>query len=160
MRKKFIKFGQVDAVNEAVEGFDGNGEISGIHFAKKDSGYTVNPRVAPRVGCRKYGNIRQAAKVDQALDIAALWAKGWVLVGTGPCSADVAAEYRKFMVKLGNAVTMQRSAFWYVGKGCVNAFKFNWAQVDYALPEASHAISGKHGSKIDAVCKSKTILLF
>ena len=160
MRKKFIKFGQVDAVYEAVEGFDGNGEISRIHFAKKDSGYTVNPRVAPRVGCRKYGNIRQAAKVDQALGIAALWAKGWVLVGTGPCSADVAAEYRKFMVKLGNAVTMQRSAFWYVGKRCVNALKFHRPQIDYALPKASNAVNGKHGSKIEAVCKSKTILLF
>ena len=148
-------------INEAVERFDRHSHIPGVvSLAKKESGHAVYPRVAPGVGSRQYGYIWYAAEVDQALGVAAFWAQGGLVVGTGPRSADVAAENRKFMVKLGNAVAMQGSALGNIGKCGVNALKFHRAQVDYALPEASNAINGEHGGKIDAVCKSKAILLF
>lgn len=51
---------------------------------KKDSGNAVDPRITPGVCCRKDGDIWQAAKVDQALRIAARWTKRWILVGDVP----------------------------------------------------------------------------
>ena len=95
------------SINKAVERFNGHGEIpQGILFSKKNSGHAVNPRITPGICCRKYGNIWQAAKVDQVLHIAALGAKRWILVGNGPRCADVAAEYGKFAIKFRNAIAM------------------------------------------------------
>ena len=108
LREKPIKFSEMCPVDEAVECLGGHGDVSrSIKFAKKESGYTVNPRVAPGVGCRQYRDVWHAAKIDQALDIAALGAKGWALVGAGPRRTDIVAEYRKVIVKFCNTIAMQ-----------------------------------------------------
>ena len=107
MREDLVKFSQMYAVNKAVERFNRYGDIPRvIYFAKKNSGHTIYPWVTPGVRCGEYGNIWHAAKVDQALHIAALGAKRWILIGNGPRCADIAAEDGKFSVKLRNAVAM------------------------------------------------------
>nr|WP_298993912.1 hypothetical protein [uncultured Desulfovibrio sp.] len=161
LRKELIELSQMYSVNKAVERFNGDGDIPCvIFFAKKNSGYAVDPRITPGICCRKYGNFRHAAKVDQTLHIAALRAKRWILVGNGPCSADIAAEDGKFAVKFRKAVAMQFSALRDIGKRRINAFKFHRAQIDDALPKSSNAMNGEHCGKIDTIRKPKAILFF
>lgn len=149
------------SVNKAVERFNGNGDIPCvIFFAKKNPGHAVDPRITPGVCCCKDGNVWHAAKVDQALHVAALGAKRWILVGNSPRSTDIAAEDGKLGVKFRNAVAMQFSALGDVGKRRINAFKFRRAQIDYALPKTCNAMNGEHCGKIDAIRKPKAILSF
>ena len=147
-------------VNEAVERLNGDGDIPrSVLFAKKDSGNAVDPRITPGVCCRKDGDIWQAAKVDQALRIAARWTKRWILVGDGPCSTDIVAECRKFAVKFCNTITVYRLAFRDVSKSGINAFKFYRAEVDYSLSEGINAVGSQQGGKIETICKSETVFL-
>ena len=55
---------------------------------------------------------------------------------------------------------MQCFTFGDIGKRRINAVKLYGAKIDYALSEASNAMNGKHGGKIDAIRKPKAILLF